>query len=89
MMNLPTKESFLNDKLINAVMDAKGCDRASAVAHLEDKYFWAVDYFRKSVGAEVIFPMHFWGRFDVCEMLTELGFENIMRITKENESFEI
>lgn len=39
MMNLPTKGSFLNDKLINAVMDAKGCDRASAVAHLEDKYF--------------------------------------------------
>jgi hypothetical protein len=38
MMNLPTKKSFLNDKLINAVMDAKGCDRASAVAHLEDKY---------------------------------------------------
>lgn len=38
MMNLPTKESFLNDKLINAVMDAKGCDRASAISHLGDKY---------------------------------------------------
>ena len=37
-MNLPTKELFLNDKLINAVMDAKRCDCASAVAHLEETY---------------------------------------------------
>ena len=37
-MNLPTKKTFVNDKLISAVIDAKGCDRASAVAHLEEKY---------------------------------------------------
>ena len=37
-MNLPKKETFVNDKLISAVMEAKGCDRASAVAHLEEKY---------------------------------------------------
>ena len=37
-MRLPTEEAFLDDKLINAVMDAKGCDRARAVAHLEEKY---------------------------------------------------
>ncbi len=37
-MNLPTKKTFVNDKLISAVMDAKGCDRASAVAHLEERY---------------------------------------------------
>ena len=56
---------------------------------LEDKYFWAVDYFRKTVGADVIFPMHFWGRFDVCDMLRELGFANVMKITEENQIFEI
>lgn len=56
---------------------------------LEDKYFWAVNYFQQTVGAEVLFPMHFWGRFDVCHMLKELGFANIMEITEENESFEI
>ena len=56
---------------------------------LEDKYFWAVDYFRKTVGADVIFPMHFWGRFDVCDLLRELGFANVMKITEENQKFEI
>lgn len=56
---------------------------------LEDKYFWAVNYFLQTVGAKVLFPMHFWGRFDVCDLLQELGFENIMKITKENEVFEI
>ena len=56
---------------------------------LEDKYFWAVDYFRKTVGADVIFPMHFWSRFDVCDLLRELGFSNVMKITEENQKFEI
>ena len=57
---------------------------------LEDKYFWAVDYFMKTVGAKKLFPMHFWGRFDVCGLLKEKEYSGgIMRITKENEAFEI
>lgn len=57
---------------------------------LEDKYFWAVNYFLKTVGAKVLFPMHFWGRFDVCDSLRELGYgETVMKITGENEKFEI
>ena len=56
---------------------------------LEDKYFWAVNYFQQTVGAEVLFPMHFWGRFDVCDLLRELGFANVMKITEENQKFEI
>lgn len=57
---------------------------------LQDKYFWAMNYFLQTVGAKVLFPMHFWGRFDVCEMLRQLGFgETIMLITKENETFEL
>lgn len=57
---------------------------------LQDKYFWAVNYFLKTVGAKKLFPMHFWGRFDVCPMLRQLGYgETIMEITQENEKFEI
>ncbi|MGN1230963.1 MAG: MBL fold metallo-hydrolase [Anaerotignum sp.] len=56
---------------------------------LQDKYFWAVNYFLKTVGAKVLFPMHFWGRFEVCDYLRELGYgETIMKITGENEKFE-
>ena len=47
---------------------------------LQDKYFWAVNYFLKTV----------WGRFDVCTMLRQLGYgETIAEITQENEKFEI
>ena len=57
---------------------------------LQDKYFWAVNYFLKTVGAKRLFPMHFWGRFDVCTMLRQLGYgETIAEITQENEKFEI
>lgn len=57
---------------------------------LEDKYFWAVDYFMKTAGAKALFPMHFWGRFEVCDMLRQLGYgETIQRITAENEKFEL
>ena len=57
---------------------------------LEDKYFWAVDYFMKTVGAEILFPMHFWGRFDVCDMLREKEYGGkIQKISAENESFVV
>lgn len=57
---------------------------------LQDKYFWAVNYFLKTVGARVLFPMHFWGHFEVCDLLKELGYgETIRKITAENEKFEI
>lgn len=56
---------------------------------LEDKYFWAVNYFMQTVGAKLLFPMHFWGRFDVCDLLRQLGYgEAIARITKENQKFD-
>lgn len=57
---------------------------------LEDKYFWAVDYFMKTVGAESVFPMHFWGRFDVCGMLKEKEYgDKVEEITGENQVFTI
>lgn len=75
------------DKLKGAQIDVAF---VPADLRLEDKYFWAVNYFLQTVGAKVLFPMHFWGRFEVCGLLRELGFgETIMQLTKENETFEI
>ena len=55
---------------------------------LEDKYCWAVDYFLQTVGAKVLFPMHFWGRFDVCALLKEKGHGDVIQeISRENEMF--
>ena len=55
---------------------------------LEDKYCWATDYFMQEVGAAAVFPMHFWGRFDVCEMLKVKPYgDKIHNITKENQKF--
>ncbi len=57
---------------------------------LEDKYFWAADYFLRTIGAKVLFPMHFWGHFEVCDLLREKEYgARIMKITKENEAFTI
>lgn len=55
---------------------------------LEDKYSWATDYFMQEIEATAVFPMHFWGRFDVCQMLQEKSYgDKIMKISKENEEF--
>lgn len=57
---------------------------------LEDKYFWAVDHFMKTIGSEHLFPMHFWERFDVCGMLREKEYgAKIEQITEKNQSFLI
>ncbi len=55
---------------------------------LEDKYDWAVTYFMETVGAKVLFPMHFWGRFDVCDLLKKKPYgDKIIKIGRENEIF--
>lgn len=57
---------------------------------LEDKYDWAVAYFMQTVGAKALFPMHFWKRFDVCDMLREKADgSHIMKISQENEKFKV
>lgn len=57
---------------------------------LEDKYCLATDYFMQEIGATTVFPMHFWGRFDVCGMLKEKDYgDKIRNITKENQKFEL
>lgn len=55
---------------------------------LADKADWAVQYFMETVGAKVLFPMHFWGRFDICDALQKAPYGAAVRkITKENEAF--
>ncbi len=55
---------------------------------LEDKYYWAADYFMEEIGAEIMFPMHFWGKFGVCRMLEEKGYgTKVMDIRAKNQEF--
>lgn len=57
---------------------------------LEDKYSWATDYFMEVIGAEAVFPMHFWGKFDVCQMLKKKSYgAKVLDIVKENQRFTI
>lgn len=57
---------------------------------LQDKYYWATDYFMQEVDADAVFPMHFWGKFEVCRMLKEKPYgDKIIQISKENETFTI
>ncbi len=57
---------------------------------LQDKYHWATDYFMQEVDADAVFPMHFWGKFEVCQMLKEKTYGNkIIQISKANETFTI
>jgi len=57
---------------------------------LEDKYCWATDYFIEEIGTSAVFPMHFWGKFQVCQMLKKKNYgDKVMDITKENQMFTI
>lgn len=57
---------------------------------LEDKYCWATDYFMDEIGAKAVFPMHFWGKFEVCRMLKEKSYgDRIQNITGCNQVFVI
>lgn len=83
------KESYTTeiDKLKGTQIDAAF---VPADLRLEDKYCWAVEYFLQTVGAKVLFPMHFWGRFDVCDLLQAKSYGDcIVKMTKENETFMI
>ena len=36
---------------------------------LEDKYLWGIDYFMRTVGAELAVPMHLWERYELIGRL--------------------
>lgn len=62
----------------------------AADLRLQDKATWAMDYFMEQIGAKVVFPMHFWGKFRICKELKAKPYGDcIIEITKQNESFII
>ena len=59
------------------------------------QYFWlGIDDFMKEADARFIFPMHFWGEYDVAERLKALPCsepyrDRIVEIDREGQCFEI
>lgn len=75
------------DKLKGEQIDAAF---VAADPRLAERYDMAVDYFMDKVGAEALFPMHFWGDFSVCQKLKEKPYgSHIMPIIEEGESFSL
>lgn len=64
---------------------------------LGDRYQQGMDYFIHHMNARHIFPMHLWGRYELIdryrrqlqEVSEEEMAEKIMRITQENQTFDI
>jgi L-ascorbate metabolism protein UlaG (beta-lactamase superfamily) len=61
---------------------------------LGDSFYLGIDDFMKVVDAKKIFPMHFWGEYDVAERLKQLPCsaeyrDRIAEITREGETFEV
>lgn len=61
---------------------------------LGEYFYLGIDDFMKEVDAKHIFPMHFWGEYDVAERLKQLpcsaGYrDRVVEIHEEGESWEI
>lgn len=61
---------------------------------LEEHFYLGIDDFMKVVGVEKIFPMHFWGEFDVAARLKALpcsaGYrDKLVEIHHDSEEFEL
>ena len=61
---------------------------------LGEYFYLGIDDFVREVDAKHIFPMHFWGEYNVAERLKQLpcsvGYrEKVMEIHEEGESWEI
>ena len=59
---------------------------------LGEQYCWGIDCFMKRTDTKDVFPMHFWGGYDVYERLmlepcTRDYRERIMKIGQEGQSF--
>ena len=60
----------------------------------EERYWWGLDEFMKSVKADIIFPMHFWQDYKLIDQFKQRDsskdyVEKIVSITHEGQSFEI
>ena len=61
---------------------------------LEDAYFWGIDYFMRKTDTKVVFPMHFWGKYETIDCLirqkeTEDYRDRIAEIDWKGERFSI
>ncbi len=61
---------------------------------LGEQYVWGIDCFMKRTLTKHVFPMHFWGNYDVFDRLmlekcTEDYKDKIIKIEKEGQSFSI
>ena len=60
----------------------------------EKDFYLGMDDFMRMVGADVVFPMHFWGDFEVTDRFKVLECakdykDRIVKISTTGESFEI
>ena len=61
---------------------------------LDDAYFWGIDYFMRKTDTKVVFPMHFWGKYETIDCLirqkeTEDYRDRIAEIDWKGERFSI
>nr|WP_288555292.1 MBL fold metallo-hydrolase [uncultured Mediterraneibacter sp.] len=61
---------------------------------LEDAYFWGIDYFMRKTDTKVVFPMHFWEKYETIDRLirqkeTEDYRDRIAEIDWKGERFSI
>ena len=59
---------------------------------LGEQYCWGIDCFMKRTDTKRVFPMHFWGNYDVFDRLmleqcTQEYRDRIMKIEQEGQSF--
>ena len=61
---------------------------------LEQWFYLGIDDLMKEVDADVIVPMHFWGRFDAAQKLKELECsmpyrDKVVEISKKGQTFTV
>lgn len=61
---------------------------------LGEQYNWGLDCFMKRIGADAVFPMHFWDNYGIFGRLmleedTKAYADKIHQITKEGQVFEL
>ena len=61
---------------------------------LDDAYFWGIDYFMRKTDTKVVFPMHFWEKYETIDRLirqkeTEDYRDRIAEIDWKGERFSI
>jgi hypothetical protein len=54
---------------------------------LENAYWYGMDFFMQTVGAEYVFPMHFWEDYDVIDryIAEHGGGQNIVKLKAEGQ----